>query len=145
MPSRAPWRALAHSPTLVYVVLGMAANLLFAWHTSVGFGVTRVLRSLGSLGGALVPTARGRLGQIGDSRAVAPLVKALKGRAALVALYQSGRLDEEHKRLVLMERPTITKAHADHHDHTDKTAVMDCFHTDTGGHGDSGTGVSFPV
>ncbi len=54
--------ALSYSSTLVYVTLGLAANLLLGWRTAVAFGVTGVLWSLGPLSSALRGMAHGRLG-----------------------------------------------------------------------------------
>ena len=34
---------LSFAPTLVYVVLGLAANIIFSWNTSITFGMTGVL------------------------------------------------------------------------------------------------------
>lgn len=41
--------ALAYSPTLIYVVLGIFANLMFDWRTAVAFGVTGVLWAIGPM------------------------------------------------------------------------------------------------
>jgi hypothetical protein len=54
--------ALSYSSTLVYVTLGLVANLLLGWRTAVAFGVTGVLWSLGPLSSSLRGMARGRLG-----------------------------------------------------------------------------------
>jgi hypothetical protein len=56
--------ALGYSPTLLYVVLGVVANLTLGWNTSLAFGVTGVLWALGPmvatlremLGGRVVPS-----------------------------------------------------------------------------------------
>ena len=41
--------SLDYSPTLIYLVLGLVANLLFGWRTAVAFGVTGVLWALGPI------------------------------------------------------------------------------------------------
>lgn len=41
--------SLVYSPTLVYVVLGILANLMFGWRTAVAFGVTGVLWAIGPM------------------------------------------------------------------------------------------------
>jgi hypothetical protein len=41
--------ALAYSPTLIYVSLGILANLMFDWRTTVAFGVTGVLWAIGPM------------------------------------------------------------------------------------------------
>ena len=41
--------ALAYSPTLIYVTLGILANLMFDWRTTVAFGVTGVLWAIGPM------------------------------------------------------------------------------------------------
>jgi hypothetical protein len=68
--------ALSYSPTLVYVALGLAANLLLGWRTAVAFGVTGVLWSLGPLTNALQSMAGGRLG-------VSLILATLSGLAVL--------------------------------------------------------------
>lgn len=88
---------------------------------------------------------------------------------ALVALYESGKLNDEHKKLILSERDTITQKHSDwaggHSDrHTDRAKhsdrETDCLigvsrhidhpaenkHVDKNGeHTDTGIGVDFPL
>ena len=51
--------ALTYSPALVYVVLGLFANVLFGWRTAVAFGVTGVLWALGPM----ITTLRQMTGQ----------------------------------------------------------------------------------
>jgi HEAT repeat protein len=102
------------------------------------------------------------LGQIGDARAVKPLIGMLQHsdriirRAAaitLVALHQSGRLDEKHQRLIVAERSRITASHVDAHKVTGHTDIdrsgqpSDCSHIDTTPtrHADYGIGVTFPA
>jgi HEAT repeat protein len=73
--------------------------------------------------------------------AVEPLIAALKGEdwrvreaaaEALVNIYREGRLTEAQRRLILAERPVITKRHHD-------------YHPSCGGfHEDKGIGVPFP-
>ncbi len=41
--------SLSYSPTLLYVVLGLAANLVLGWHTAAAFGVTGVLWAFGPI------------------------------------------------------------------------------------------------
>lgn len=41
--------ALSYSPALIYGGLGLMANLLFGWNTSLAFGVTGVLWALGPM------------------------------------------------------------------------------------------------
>lgn len=74
--------------------------------------------------------------------AVEPLINALRfvdwgtrrrAANALVALYNSGILDERSKQVILAERATIT------HPHKDVPASSDCSHTDFG------VGVDFPM
>jgi len=40
---------LAYSPALLYALLGLCANLLLGWNTSLAFGVTGVLWALGPM------------------------------------------------------------------------------------------------
>jgi HEAT repeat protein len=100
--------------------------------------------------------AAAALVRIGDARAVKPLIAKLQDSSmrgshrrsaaeALVALYQSGRLDEEHQRLALAQRPTITSAHDDYPYHEDEIFNGCHFHDDRIKHEDSGIGGDFPV
>jgi len=41
--------ALSYAPALLYAALGVAANLLLGWNTSLAFGVTGVLWALGPM------------------------------------------------------------------------------------------------
>lgn len=122
-------------------------------------------------------TAARVLGIIPDAGAVKPLVwqlsdksRALRQTAAesLVALYQSGQLDDAARRAILDQRGRITRQHedrrptrhADHevsHQHSDRHTYSDCSghqdywmkkHTDqeaTGRHIDTGVGIQFPI
>jgi HEAT repeat protein len=85
--------------------------------------------------------------QIG-APAVEPLIAALTGGSwdvrwpaaeGLVAIYQSGKLDETQKAKLLAQRDVIT---GEHHDHEDSSYSC-VFHTD--GHTDEGIGIAFPV
>ena len=85
------------------------------------------------------------LGQIGDARAIEPLIEKLThplqgwytrktAAGALVAMYRGGKLDMQAKHKILAMRKTITKPHSDHE------SSSDCnFHTD------EGIGVKFPI
>jgi ribosomal protein L40E len=53
---------LSYSPTLVYVVLGLAANLLFGWNTSVAFGITGALWAMNPMNAAIKEMTAGRTG-----------------------------------------------------------------------------------
>ena len=52
--------ALAYSPTLVAVSLGLVAHLLLGWRTAVAFGVTGVLWALGPINSTLRRMSGGR-------------------------------------------------------------------------------------
>lgn len=52
--------ALAYSPTLVYVLLGLAANLAVGWRTAVAFGATGVVWAVAPLVGVLRELTGGR-------------------------------------------------------------------------------------
>jgi hypothetical protein len=52
---------LGYSPTLVYVVLGVLANLVLGWNTSLAFGVTGVLWALGPMVATLREILGGRI------------------------------------------------------------------------------------
>lgn len=54
--------ALSYSPTLIYVTLGLMANILLGWYTAVTFGVTGVLWSLGPLSSVLRQMTGNRIG-----------------------------------------------------------------------------------
>jgi HEAT repeat protein len=98
------------------------------------------------------------LGQIGDARAVEPLIPLISNSnyiirkttaESLVTLYRSGKLDQKHERLILAKRTGITRpeVHTDEKSHFDiPRQSMDC-HVDNTIHKDtiSGIGVSFPV
>ena len=96
------------------------------------------------------------LGQLGDARAVGPLIAELesdylsKRRAAaelLVALYQSNRLDGADKRRILAQRDRISSSHNDRTDHYSNQWFNDCHHVDEDRHTDKvvGIGVTFPI
>lgn len=69
--------ALAYSPTLVYVVMGLGANLVFGWFTAAAFGMTGVLWAIGPL--------IGTLRDLSDGRTVLPVAAAtLAGTLLLV-------------------------------------------------------------
>lgn len=97
------------------------------------------------------------LGEIGDAQAVEPLIAIVDAdytdlphdvrlqmrRAAargLVALYTSGQLKEENKRLILAQRESLVRRHIDEHGaHSDCAALRSRTHTDMG------SGVDFPL
>ena len=81
------------------------------------------------------------LGEIGDARAVQPLIAALKAidkdvrkaaAQALVALYRGGKLDVQAKHRILAMRSTMAMTHHDY------TPPSDCRP-----HEDQGIGVTF--
>jgi HEAT repeat protein len=84
------------------------------------------------------------LGHISDARSLEPLIPALKdtskevrqaAAAALVSLYRSDRLDQQRQRLILAQRPTISRRHED----------IPPPSSDCGSHADTGIGIDFPV
>jgi len=87
--------------------------------------------------------------------AVKPLIAARNSRErtarkaaanALVDLYQSGKLDDENKQLILAKRSTITQPYNEHYSqHSDQQTCFE--HTDEWEqrHADSGIGVDFPL
>jgi HEAT repeat protein len=92
--------------------------------------------------------AAGALGQIGDARAVEPLIAKLgscnwsvRNAAAksLVKLFQSNLLDEAHKSLILVQRGRISASHEDGARSLDNCG-MTAVHVDNGG-----IGLPFPV
>jgi HEAT repeat protein len=94
------------------------------------------------------------LGQIGDPRAVEPLVAALEGGSwayrkasarALLAIYESGGLDQGSKQKILSRVADITTKHDDGQNHYDGYPPGYCGHGDGFEHGDRGIGVPFPV
>ena len=103
------------------------------------------------------PVAAEALGRIGDPIAIEPLVLALDqgdwslrkaAAGAMVALYQTGRLDGTLRQLILDRREVITCRHEDDSVHTDETDwhPSDCStHNDFGTHTDHGVGVAFRV
>jgi HEAT repeat protein len=120
-----------------------------------GFVRKTVIKALGLIGDvrAVKPliavlsvdaTAADALGLIGDARAVEPLIAALRGnrevriKAAnvLVNMYQSSRLDDFNKNLILQQRENIT----DPFIHTDYASCGES-HQDKY----SGIGVDFPL
>ena len=111
------------------------------------------------------------LGEIGDGQAVEPLISLLVYRSrtdeaerrktgytirraaaeSLLKLYTANKLDDDHKKLVLAQRETITEDHADGFEHDD-TPHVDYSDYSTGGsgysrssHADSGIGIDFPL
>lgn len=81
-----------------------------------------------------------------------PKVKVRRGAAsALIAIHQSGGLDERRRCLVLAERSEITREHQDRQIHTDRQVqdlrFSDCSytHADSERHEDAGIGIDFPV
>ena len=90
------------------------------------------------------------LGRTGDRRVVEPLIEALArcgstydhnarhaAGDALVALYQSGNLDEASKTRLLAQRDAMTRFHSDYE--------TGCVGDGSDEHTDKGTGVDFPV
>ena len=53
---------LSYSPTLVYVVIGLAANLLLGWNTSVAFGITGALWAMNPMNVAIREMTAGKTG-----------------------------------------------------------------------------------
>jgi len=53
---------LSYSPTLVYVLMGLIANVLFGWNTSVAFGITGVLWALNPMNAAIKEMTAGKTG-----------------------------------------------------------------------------------
>ena len=53
---------LGYCPTLVYVVIGLFANLLFGWNTSVAFGVTGTLWAMSPMNAAIKEMTAGKTG-----------------------------------------------------------------------------------
>jgi hypothetical protein len=98
------------------------------------------------------------LGQIGDARAVQPLIACLMAcledrdedchqiiASGLIQLYQSGKLNDEHKRLILAKVDTITRSHYDHPSHNDNGISCSGFHDDEETHHDHVIGIEFPL
>ncbi|MBN1249764.1 MAG: hypothetical protein JXC32_19025 [Anaerolineae bacterium] len=54
--------ALAYSPTLVALVLGLLAHVLLGWRTAVAFGVAGVLWALGPMNSTLRRLSQGKAG-----------------------------------------------------------------------------------
>lgn len=53
---------LSYSPTLVYVVFGLAANVLLGWNTSVAFGITGALWAMNPMNAAIKEMTAGKTG-----------------------------------------------------------------------------------
>jgi len=90
------------------------------------------------------------LGEIGDARAVEPLIALLSNweadldmrrtaAEALVALYTGGRLQDAHKKNILALRDTIVSGH--HDVHTDVSSPGNCADY----HVDAAMGIDFPL
>jgi HEAT repeat protein len=94
------------------------------------------------------------LGQIGDARAVKPLIKKLQANPlparqsaarALVQLFQRGQLTQADKDLILSERDWMTKKHEDQHDDGDEYHGNCSIPSRVNQHTDKGLGVDFPL
>lgn len=99
------------------------------------------------------------LSGIGDERAIEPIVQFLgnpdiavrrPAAKALTKFYREGKIDNEHKQLILANRYKIQAMHVDSSSHEDQggTNYSDCpsdHHTDKTSHDDHGTGVAFDV
>jgi HEAT repeat protein len=91
------------------------------------------------------------LGKIGDPQALEPLIATIEGEswdvrraaaAAMVAIYESGKLNETEKARLLAQRGAITRSHYDQRE--DYKNSSDCTdHVDS--HADEGIGVAFPM
>ena len=53
---------LSYSPTLIYVVCGLAANVLLGWNTSVAFGITGALWAMNPMNAAIKEMTAGKTG-----------------------------------------------------------------------------------
>jgi len=112
--------------------------------------------------GAIRTSAIEALGQIGDPRAIEPLLAMLgykmesthqirKSTAiALFQIFKSGKVEQQHKQLILNHRSQITKKHEDEiKNHTDidhsKGGKCAAGHEDRGDHIDHGIGIDFPL
>jgi HEAT repeat protein len=94
------------------------------------------------------------LGDIGRQRAVAPLIDYVghsetsvrqAAAEALLKLYKTGRLDDEHKLMILAQEKTMAQMHTDTRSHTDisQEGTRECDnHFDSTVHTDQGIGVS---
>jgi HEAT repeat protein len=128
------------------------------WNSCVQIGANAVeplLAALESDDGEVRKEIIVALNQIGDHRAVKPLIRKLtdedytirkKSAAGLVALYQSGKLNAQTQRLILAQKAVITEKHTDKvGNHDDRSSSQsDCTHSDYP-HNDSGIGINFPV
>lgn len=94
------------------------------------------------------------LGEKGDARAIGPWVallghndwnvrKTVSGQ--LVAMYQSGTLDQAARLRILKEREVIANPHEDRISHDDCPDDYHEAHTDSNPHTDLGIGLDFPV
>jgi HEAT repeat protein len=127
------------------------------WDKCVGIGrpaVPPLIVALANKGNR--HSAAKALGQIGDDRAVGPLMAGLQdsnksfrqiAAEALTQMYKSGRLDNAHKQLILAQRDKITQRHEDQMAHSDDNSAFssDCTHNDNNSHADTGIGVSFSI
>jgi HEAT repeat protein len=84
--------------------------------------------------------------------AVEPLIAALMDEGsdvrqaaalALIEMYQSRKIDDEHRRLILAKRDTITQPHGDQT--VGEVRYICDFYFDHSKHNDSGIGVEFPL
>lgn len=115
-----------------------------------------LISALGKGGDELKEAAAKSLGKIGDARAVPDLIRLIEtydwnydsfsgvkatAARALVGLYQSGKLDQTTKKLILKQRAQIEEHHYDYQNSiTSSTCAND--HSDT--HDDYTRGVPFP-
>ena len=125
------------------------------WDKCIGIGAPAVeilIAALGDRGLDELGLAAYALGEIGDTRAIKPLIAALTcgtwsvrqaSAEALVGLYRSGRLDENCKPLILSQRGNISTDHNDKSTHDDSYSCG--FHADANNHIDKGIGVPFSI
>jgi HEAT repeat protein len=99
------------------------------------------------------------LSSIGDERAIEPIIRFLDNpdialrrpaATALVKFYRGGKIDNEHKQLILSNGYKIQAKHVDSSSHQDYGGkeYSDCpsdHHTDKKSHDDHGTGVAFDI
>jgi HEAT repeat protein len=111
--------------------------------------VEPLIKKLRGLYGREVATIE--LERIGTA-AVEPLIAALMDEGsdvrqaaalALIEMYQSRKIDDEHRRLILAKRDTITQPHGDQT--VGEVRYICDFYFDHSKHNDSGIGVEFPL
>jgi HEAT repeat protein len=140
--------ALLNQGTLIPLVVE-------GWLVKIGLpAVEPLISALQDSRSEVRQVAGAALGQLGDARAVGPLISILghndwltRKRAAegLVRMYRSGSLDEASRQVILTQRARISTGHNDRNEHADVDRTNSDCHSDFNRHTDNnGIGIPFP-